>query len=90
MFNIRLEKRVLKAIAGYPIKHQRQIKNKIISLKDNAKPNDSKLLKGFKIYYRVDIGEYRVIYKIEEDTIYIVLVGQRNDDQVYKEFKRLN
>ena len=36
-----------------------------------------------------DIGEYRIIYRIEEDLLKIALVGKRNDSAVYRELARL-
>ena len=34
-------------------------------------------------YRRVDQGEYRIVYFFDEDTVTIVVVGKRNDDDVY-------
>lgn len=89
MYSIKLEKRVVKYIDTCPLKHQAQLKAKVYSLKDNPYPNDYKHIKGFPPYLRVDLGEYRIIYKVENTMIFIVLVGKRNDDEVYKSFKRL-
>ena len=89
MFNIQLEKRVVKYIDICPLKHQQQLKSKILSLQDNPYLCDYKQLKVFKSYLRVDQGEYRIIYRIEESKILIILVGKRNDNEVYKIFKRL-
>jgi mRNA interferase RelE/StbE len=66
-----------------------QIDEKIMSLSKNPKPNDSLQLKGFKKFYRVDVGEYRIIYKITETHLIIDLIGKRNDREVYKKFVRL-
>lgn len=39
----------------------------------------------------VDCGEYRIVYRFkpEEDLVEIILVGKRNDDEVYKQLARL-
>jgi mRNA interferase RelE/StbE len=58
--------------------------SKIISLIDNPKPQDYKLLQGFSHLYRVDQGEFRIIYQIQETEIRILRVGKRNDDEVYE------
>ncbi len=79
-----LEKRVTKSIVRYPEKHQRQIKDKILSLKNNPVPNDSKLLLNYQNLHRCDIGEYRIIYRFDKEFIYIILVGKRNDSEVFK------
>jgi mRNA interferase RelE/StbE len=39
-------------------------------------------------YWRVDIGEYRIIYEVEGNTLCIILIGKRNDDEVYKKLRR--
>ena len=58
--------------------------SKILSLIDNPKPQDYKLLQGFSDLYRVDMGEFRIIYKIKAEEIEIFRVGKRNDDEVYE------
>ena len=89
MYTIILERRVAKKILSYPEKHQRQIKDKILSLRDNVMPQDSKSLSGFEGLFRCDSGEYRIIYRFDSQTIYIVLIGKRNGGEVYKALKRL-
>ena len=89
MFNVQLEQRVIKYISSRPLKHQIQLKTKILELIHEPRPSDSKQLKGFDPYLRVDSGEYRIIYRIADKTIFVILVGKRNDDEVYKMFKRL-
>lgn len=46
-----------------------------------------KPLKGeLKGYWKLRIGEYRVIYEIEKDKIivYVIMVGYRRDKEAYK------
>lgn len=71
-----------------PPKQFKQIYTTIMDLRKNATPHDSIKLHGSKDQHRVDIGEYRVIYKFDEKVIYILIVGKRNDDEVYKKHKR--
>jgi mRNA interferase RelE/StbE len=58
--------------------------SKILSLIDNPRPQDYKALQGYSDYYRVDQGEFRIVYEIRLEEIYIVRVGKRNDDEVYQ------
>jgi len=82
---------VLDFLKGLQPKIAAQIAKKALSLNVNPLPNDSKQLKGYPGYYRVDCGEYRIIYRYqpEEDLVEVILVGKRNDDDVYKKLKRL-
>lgn len=74
-------------------KHLKQIQIKIQKLlQDDPYPSDYKHLLGeLKGYLRVDIGEYRIIYKVETAPNYlkIILVGRRNDSEAYKQAKRI-
>jgi mRNA interferase RelE/StbE len=44
-------------------------------------------LQGYS-FLRVDIGEYRVVYRVENDCLMVACVGKRNDDEVYRLLKR--
>lgn len=85
-----LKPKAKKFIIFLPPKHKRQIKDRILSLQNNPIPNDSKKLLGYEDYVRVDSGEYRIIYRyeVEKDLITVVLIGKRNDGEIYKIAKR--
>jgi len=71
----------------------KQIFVKILSLRRNPTPQDFKELKNFHYGelkgYRVDQGEYRILYAVDEQakTVRIRHILNRNDD--YKELKHL-
>lgn len=69
-------------------KQYRQIGRKVLSLLLEPYPHDSKALVGCPEFFRVDCGEYRIIYKVEKDTVKLTLIGLRNDGDVYKKFDR--
>lgn len=90
MLNIDLKPKAKKFIDSLPPKHKRQIKDSILSLQDNPMPHDAKKLISYENYIRVDIGEYRIIYRYEKEEclITVVLVGRRNDNNIYRIAKR--
>lgn len=53
----------------------RQITTKIFSLLKNPFSQDLSDLKGYNLK-RVDCGEYRIIYLIDNDCLFIGLIGQ--------------
>lgn len=62
---------------------------KILSLLVDPLPPDSQQLQGFgPELRRTDIGEYRIVYQSDDSTVAVVVVGKRNDDEVYKKLKR--
>ncbi len=88
MLKIDITKSAGKFIKKLPPKQYRQVVGTMLSLRENSKPHDSEQLKGYPQYQRVDIGEFRIIYRFDKDTVYIALVGKRNDNEVYKRFKQ--
>jgi mRNA interferase RelE/StbE len=67
-------------------KHQRQIVAKVQSLRNDPVPPDSIVVKGTGRFRRASVGEYRVVYRVEDDVLFVALIGKRNDDEVYRRF----
>jgi mRNA interferase RelE/StbE len=90
MLKIRSSKEVGKFLKHVPPKHGRQLIAKISSLAHDPCPPDSKELKGFVLpLRRATAGEYRIIYYVEGDTLFVEIVGKRNDDEVYRRLRHL-
>jgi mRNA interferase RelE/StbE len=86
MLTIRISKRAEKDQSRFPAKHRRQIAVKIVQLRTTPSPPDSKKLIGYP-YRRVDVGEYRIIYQVENDVLEILRIGKRNDAEVYRNLR---
>ena len=76
-----------KFLANLQAKQYRQVGQKTFALLADPQPNDAGPLKGSD-YWRVDVGEFRIVYRFDEDTVYLTLIGKRNDDDVYKKMER--
>jgi mRNA interferase RelE/StbE len=50
-------------------------------------PPDSKLLKG-RDCWRATSGEYRIVYEYDDAELRVLVVGKRNDDEVYRQLRR--
>ncbi|MGX6959883.1 MAG: type II toxin-antitoxin system RelE/ParE family toxin [Rickettsia endosymbiont of Pentastiridius leporinus] len=88
--NLIISKSSQKFIKNLDAKQARQIIIKIKELNEiDNHPNDSKRLKCLdEAYYRVDVGEFRIIYQKDKIKTYIFLVGKRNDGEIYRLLKR--
>ncbi|MBX2809847.1 MAG: type II toxin-antitoxin system RelE/ParE family toxin [Cellvibrionaceae bacterium] len=85
-----ISRQVARFIKTLPFKQYKQVVSTILALANDPQPHDSKLLKGSKQHNRrVDVGEYRVVYRVENETLLILVAGKRNDDEVYKILDRL-
>ena len=87
MLKLDLSKQSLKFVQNLPPKQFRQVLNKILELMSDPNPTDSIKLTGSP-YKRTDIGEYRIIYNVENDCVKIYYTGKRNDVDVHKLFKK--
>lgn len=88
MLKIEFSKQAAKDIQKFPAKIQRQIALKIHDLRSNPNQSDVANLKGHAPYKRCSCCEYRIIFYIKEDVIYLDFIGKRNDDEIYKKLKR--
>lgn len=89
MLKLQLSKRSQAFLMKIPPKHGQQIAKKILQLQYEPRQNDAKKLQGQNHIYRVDSGEYRIIYDFNEELMEVLLIGKRNDSAVYREFMRL-
>jgi len=81
-YKIRIVKKAFKELSSLPKRVNGQIVQAIDELKEDPRPHGCKKLKGESEYlWRIRVGDYRIIYFIE-DTIRIVeirRVGHRRD-----------
>jgi mRNA interferase RelE/StbE len=82
-----LDKAVHKELPALPAKQYRQVVGAIFDLLQDPRPHYSQQLQG-TVYWRIAVGEYRVIYRADDETVYVVVFGKRNDDEVYKALSR--
>lgn len=60
-----------------------RIKKKIVALASNPRPAGSKKLKGHKDYSRIRIGDFRVIYTIDDVHRRIEIIRIAHRKEVY-------
>ncbi|MBD1899684.1 type II toxin-antitoxin system RelE/ParE family toxin [Trichocoleus sp. DQ-A3] len=83
-YALRLAKSAEKDLFDLQAKQFKQVAKKVFSLQGNPRPQDCKQLEGYPGGYRVDQGEYRILYTIEEGEVRVFRIGKRNDDEVYE------
>jgi len=89
MLKLDIKRPAFDCLVDLQTKQFKQVMLNIIRLTKDPYPNDSQKLAGYP-YYRIDTGEFRIIYDVgSEETVRIILVGKRNDDEVYKRLRNL-
>lgn len=85
---LKVTKQATSFVEDLPPKQFKQVVGTVLDLLTKSEPHDSQQLKG-SIYRRVDIGEYRIVYRVVDDTVVVAVIGKRNDDEVYKILARM-
>ena len=88
MLKIQLSKQAKKFLEWIPVKHSSQISKKVLLLAQEFENIQSQELKWYQPYRRIKSGEYRIIFKIEDNILFISLIWKRNDDEIYKMVER--
>lgn len=81
VYKITLTNRAIKSLENISEPYYNNIKQAILKLADNPRPQGFKKLKGRKGAYRIRIANYRVIYEIIDNIlrINIIEIGHRRD-----------
>jgi len=90
MYSLSVDLDAVKEIKGYPPKQFKQVVLKLLALQDNPRPQDCRKLAGYDgPGYRVDQGEYRILYEVDDQArhVTVFLIGHRKD--IYKRLERL-
>ncbi|MCF8079067.1 MAG: type II toxin-antitoxin system RelE/ParE family toxin [Desulfobacterales bacterium] len=83
-YRIELTRDAAKALRAIPKKDQIRIGKKIDSLAENL-PNPSETkMKGDNPFHRVRVGNYRIIYEIQSDTLVILILKIGHRKEVYR------
>jgi mRNA interferase RelE/StbE len=75
--------------AGRDFKRQpeaarRRIAPRIDALADEPRPSGVLPLTGMHGYYRLRVGDYRVIYKVEDDHLLVLVIRVANRREAYR------
>lgn len=85
-YEVIIPKKVAKQIRALPANISRKILSSLSSLEQNPRPNDVKKLKGYDQTYRIRVGDYRVVYDIEDNKLIVLILSCRHRKNVYKKF----
>lgn len=83
-YGIEIKRSAAKTLQKIPKADRNRIVDKIDSLAENLPNPDTTKMKGDNPFHKIRVGDYRIIYEIQEEilVILIVKIGHRKD--VYK------
>ena len=83
-YAIEVSRLALKSMAKIPRKELIRIQERIDDLSKTPKPSDVKKIQGDSNLYRIRLGNYRVLYRIFEEKICILIVDVNHRKDIYK------
>ncbi len=81
MYKIEFEKKALKFLQKLPQKQRERIFEAIRGLPHSG---DIKVMQGVKGYFRLRVGDFRVIYSVDHGRLIVLVVEIGNRGDIYK------
>ncbi len=82
MFNIALKQSAAKSLKRLPLNYKSKIIECLHHLSEDPFPEgyDLKKLSGFKDFFRIRLGKYRIVYSVDLDNMVITIwfIGHRS------------
>ena len=82
-YRIIIPKLVQKQLNDLPQKQRERLISAIRLLADEPRPSGVKKLKGYDKTYRIRVGDYRIIYKIEDQEKLILVLSSIHRKDAY-------
>jgi len=84
-YKIEYVEKALDALGKLPQKDQKRIFNRIDRLAENPRPRRAYKLAGkWSGHYRIRIGNYRIVYTVQDDILLIIVVKIAPRRDVYR------
>ena len=87
-YRIEIDRQVRKTLERLGKQDQQRIAVAIAELGDEPRPPGAKLLSGEESFYRVRVGDYRIVYEIEGDKLIVRVLRIGHRREIYREFVR--
>ncbi|MEP9415108.1 type II toxin-antitoxin system RelE/ParE family toxin [Gordonia sp. VNQ95] len=82
-YEVRITTSAAKSLAKLPRVEQKRISSAITALPENPRPHGVTKLSGTTDSYRIRVGNYRVVYTIDDGELIIVVVRIGHRREVY-------
>ena len=83
-YRIEFKRSAAKVLKKLPKSDRRRIRDKIDSFANNLRDPAATKMKGDNPFHRARVGDYRIIYEIQEDTLVILVLKIGHRKEVYR------
>lgn len=89
VYRIEVTPRALKDLKALPTRERQRVAEQIDALKTDPRPTGCKKLQGREDFYRIRVGDYRVVYQIEDEVLVILILRAGDRKEIYEIIRRL-
>ena len=87
-YRILFEDGALRELRRLPKDIQRRVVAKAEALERDPRPSGCKKLRGMEDLFRVRVGDYRIVYRIEDDVLVVLVLSVGDRADVYERLRR--
>ena len=84
IYQITFSPAAYRQLEDLPKPDQRRIRERIDRLSTNPRPAGAKAIQGGGGILRIRVGDYRVIYKVEDDLLVVLVIRIGHRREVYR------
>ena len=84
LYQIEFSRQADRQFRNLPSQIQQRLKSRIDSLAATPRPHGSEKLSGADQLYRIRVGDYRIVYAVEEDRLLILVVKVGHRREIYR------
>ena len=88
-YRIEVTPRARKDLKALPKRERQRVAEQIDNLKVDPRPTGCRKLKGREDFFRIRVGNYRVVYQIENEVLLIIIVRVGDRKEIYEIIRRL-
>jgi mRNA interferase RelE/StbE len=83
-YTVILERQAEKALRRLPREVFVRVDRLLLSLADDPRPAGCKKLAGYESLYRLRVGDWRLVYSVEEDRLVVLVIEIASRGQAYR------
>lgn len=88
-YSVEIRPAAQRQIKKLPREVQAKVLTRLTALAEDPKPSGAEALQGPQDLYRVRVGQYRVLYEVQEQVLMVLVVRVGHRREVYQQLSRI-
>jgi len=84
-YRVEIMKKALRGLKKLPQPLVKRLLTAANSLGEDPRPNGYRKLRGFDDLYRIRVGDWRIIYAIEDEVLLVLVITIKPRGEVYRD-----